>query len=281
MVQGVPDLLHDPAAHLCHYTRADTAFGLIVPQGQLLMDPYRRMRDPLENKPLAVRGSIGTVGPRLHEEVDALHEDVANAISAARDPMRLLCLTAGDDHQRDPMGSHDIGARCAWAHSRMWEQYADNHMGVCLLFDRAKMLAEIRQSLGSRGHYWEGAVEYTPTGFAGSAAALLDLDDFAAASLDDDVARHVRGHHRDFFFLKTEDWAAEHEYRFVFHQVSTTRARDEQFFACFGDALSYVIVGEKFPAWQLPGAREVASAAAADIRRMEWRSGGPWLAAEP
>lgn len=49
---------------------------------------------------------------------------------------------------------------------------------------------------------------------------------------------------------RTLDWASEHEYRFV------VTAPDQEYVRVgFGDALKAVIVGERFPAWQRPGAR--------------------------
>jgi hypothetical protein len=49
---GVPDL----ANTLCHYTTAEAAFEHIIPWGELLMNPYARMRDPLENRELSFGG---------------------------------------------------------------------------------------------------------------------------------------------------------------------------------------------------------------------------------
>lgn len=57
----VTDLALDPAAYLCHYTRADVAFEHILPSQELRMSPYARMRDPFENRypHLWVPGGIG------------------------------------------------------------------------------------------------------------------------------------------------------------------------------------------------------------------------------
>ncbi len=68
-------------------------------------------------------------------------------------------------------------------------------------------------------------MDYTPAGFATSQAGAVLLDQFQEASLRDDIAHHVVRHFRDFFFLKTEEWATEFEYRFVFQRASEVPPR--------------------------------------------------------
>jgi len=162
----------------------------------------------------------------------------------------------------------------------MWEQYAEDHAGVCLVFDRGELLDALRRDLARKGAYWEGPVIYTVAGFADSEAGVIMLEHFNEQSLEDDVGRHVTKYHEDFFFLKTEDWATEFEYRFVWQRAeetplarllpSTNRVR-------YGEALRWVVVGERFPDWQIPGAREIAQGAGAELRRMIWEDSRPFI----
>lgn len=101
------------------------------------------------------------------------------------------------------MSSLPVGT--TWARARLWEHYADNHAGVCLIFDRAEMVDALKHSLGSKGQYEDGVVEYTVGGFARSAAASIALESFGEETLAEDVAIHVVRYSREFFFLKTED----------------------------------------------------------------------------
>ena len=123
-------------------------------------------------------------------------------------------------------------------------------------------------------------MDYTPAGFATSQAGAVLLDQFQEASLRDDIAHHVVRHFRDFFFLKTEDWATEFEYRFVFQRASEVPLAN--FVAwnlvSYDHALRYVVVGERFPDWQLPGARQVADTAGVELRRMQWQNARPYPA---
>jgi hypothetical protein len=265
--------LLDPSAYLCHYTRAQTAFASIVPAGKLMMNPYSKMRDPFENKRPMFR-SAGAWGDDSDAQM-RLFWLLQAAVSVTKDPLRLLSLTEGDERI-----GHELEKpfRCPWARARMWEQYADNHAGACLVFDRETMLQTIKHDLGAKGRYWHGPVEYTVAGFAQADGGAVNLGDFQEWSLKDDVAHHVVKHYRDFFFLKTTDWATEFEYRFVFEEAVGRPGEPVEpapaHFVSFGSALRYVIVGEKFPEWQLPAAAEVARQAGVELRLMQWDETG-------
>jgi hypothetical protein len=269
--------LDDPAAWLCHYTRAETAFAHILPRGRLLMNPYSRMRDPHENKRPRFR-SAGASGDTDSETLGRLFWAVQREVGRSRDEWRLLSFTEGDTREPDRVIERCF--RCPWSRPRMWEQYADNHAGACLIFDRAELLSALHHDLAAGGRYWEGAVDYTVAGFATCAAGTILLDQFDESSLKDDVAQHVVKHYRDFFFLKTEDWATEFEYRFVFKRAfdPPVPRLDASDLVSYGNALRHIVVGEKFPAWQLPGAREVAERAGVELRQMKWELSRPYPA---
>jgi hypothetical protein len=49
----------------------------------------------------------------------------------------------------------------------------------------------------------------------------------------------------------------------------------------YGDALGTVMVGERFPGWQLAGAREVCGEAGVTLSRMHWEQGEPFALGAP
>src|SRR4051794_31814366 len=90
--------------------------------------------------------------------------DVWEHFMAARDAMRLLAFTRdlGDGVElRDPRFNS------SWARPRMWEQYGDNHTGACLLFDRDRVEATLRNDVGDDNLY-TGDVRYEREGIARS-----------------------------------------------------------------------------------------------------------------
>lgn len=273
--------LDDPSRFLAHYTRADIAFSHILPSGKLKMSPYAAMRDPFENK----RPALAVAKPTAHDDdwdpapdVWGKHfryTQIADAIARTRDQLRLLSLTQGDKR----LGTDaEAPFRQPWSRPRMWEQYGEIHAGVCLVFDKAQLVSSIQAELSRAGVYWEGDVIYTVAGFAASEGALIAPEDFAMKHLPDDARRHVEEHSRDFFFLKTEDWASEFEYRFVLQDSNGAGLADAATprYVSYGNALRYVVIGERFPSWQVEGARKAVRWRR--LHRIVWDEGFPQLA---
>lgn len=262
--------LFDPARLLCHYTTADTAFRYILRERTLRMNTYKRMRDPFENRSpfLAVPG----LNPESRFE-QYERGRIQSLLGGARGRKRLLSLTEGDE-RRDGESERDLPFRCPWGRARMWEQYADDHAGVCLVFDRDSLLTSVRRFL--KEDFWDGPVTYTIQGVNGAPAttnvSLADLD-LPPEAVDD----YLREHYQDFFFLKTEDWATEFEYRIVSYRDwgssddNPPPGPDIE----FGDSLLGVFVGANFPEWQVAGARAVTEGVSAHFRHMTWNSGRP------
>lgn len=258
---------------LCHYTRSATGFQEILPRRALLMNPYSKMRDPFEARVPAFRASS-----RLGFE-DGRFFQFNRLLSEARAPYRLLCMTRADD--RDGPAS-ETPFREPWARPRMWEQYGERHEGVCLAFDRVELVNEIERQMAEEPaqDLRHGAVEYTIGGFGTSPARHVHWDEHRAGELDDERRAYVHRHRDAFFMLKTDDWAAEWEYRFVSRSADDV-GPDEPRFVHFGSALRLVIVGERFPDWQIAGAREIADDAGAELLRLSWITGSPRLEPPP
>jgi hypothetical protein len=155
-----------PGQWLAHYTKSATAFEHILPTKQLRMSPYHRMRDPTENKDLILSGR----GWREQPDARAAWVGALRGVKRIRDGMRLLSLTHDDAAPNDVEPTF----ACCWARPRTWEQYADEHRGVCLVFRRETLIGTLRSELNAQGVYYLGEVRYTPGGIAASPALRLD-----------------------------------------------------------------------------------------------------------
>lgn len=252
-----------PEGLLAHYTKASTAFEHILP-GKLRLSPYRLMRDPAENKDI-----YPSMSWRADRPSTLVIPEVITRIKAARDQMRVLSLT----RDAEDRGGSSSGFDCCWARPRMWEQYGDDHRGACLLFDQARLERAIRQQLPDEGARHLGNVEY---GREASAEVFRRQVDADAILEDEDPARAVADHvhaNRDaFFFLKSDDFATEYEYRVV---LTAGDDGDDYAWIDYGDALVGVVLGERVPEWQRPGAIEACSTLEVKLGRMDWRYGRP------
>lgn len=257
-----------PAEHLAHYTKRETALEHILPQGRLRLSPYTRVNDPLENKPWQIPPAAFYSNPKPMFEWWTFGEGIREIWESAK----LLSLTEAAPPNEGYRGAASPYGAC-WARARMWDRYAENHEGVCLLFDAERLRANITNSLAAQdlAPPYFGSVKYTPGG------PFPRLQKLVVPRSPDGRAgpRHaefVEHHHRVFFFLKTLDWKSEYEYRFL-----VTAPGDEYLHVDYGDALTAVVVGEKFPGAEVLNARRTCQRIGARALALKWASGGPAL----
>jgi hypothetical protein len=249
-----------------HYTTRAAAFEHILPSGQLRLSSLRRLRDPVENKDW-VQGRFTSVSWS--------QEDVALFFAATDrvlDDTEIVSFTL--DASED---GESPGYSRGYARPRMWEQYAENHAGACLVFDRNRLDEWLQAGLPERKPPVVDEVVYSNSPLSGhEAARMLDARRLIEAGNEEDLElglkRHIEAHAKELFFRKLEDWSTEREYRYVVfdkHRAETL--------ILYGNALHTVIVGENFPKWQISGAAEVCSKAGAKLRQIKWGAFPPEL----
>jgi hypothetical protein len=269
-ISRMTDVLADlstPEGNLGHYTTANAALEYILPTMQLRMSPYSLMRDPVENKV----GPSLRVGPPMAKFAGELLGQALLQASEIHQSARLLSMTR--DSQAYADGVHDVFG-CAWARPRLWEQYAEHHRGVCLVFGRNLLEEAIGQHLASLGiGYYSEDVEYAPGGYAMAAGkTLADPAIFDPVTSKRALEQHIHHYHRDFFFLKNDDFATEREYRVV------SFGHDQLYgYVPYRQALRAVIAGEAMPAWQLDGAAGTCQRVGVPMLRIQWLGGRPTL----
>jgi hypothetical protein len=223
------------------------------------------MRDPLESRPWQFTGAYFVDPNDPHRGEKQLFSFYRGSHSIFR-LAHLLALTVDAD------GYSTDGARFAkgWARARMWEQYAENHAGVCLVFDRERFTANVEADLHRQLdlHPYHRRVEYSETG--GESYYNLPLGQFPDEVDDGFVQKYIEDHNDELFFQKTLDWQTEHEYRFV-----TTASPDEPLYADYGDALVGIVIGWGIPDWERPAAIAAAHAVQIEPVEMNWTMGTP------
>lgn len=241
-----PDVepFHERRDLFAHYTTASVAFEHVLPERRLRLSPYRYMRDPAENKDLVPGTAFWGAQPGSEQ---GWLETVAE-LKRIRDGCRVLSLTEDAGDAPDNFGA-------CWARPRMWEQYADAHRGVCLVFDRPRLVTALHLELESVGSFFRDSVRYTAAGIAESATTTI-IDDriFDPKQRTRAVNEHIYNNYGDFFFLKSDDFASEREYRVVL-----LASADEFAYVGYRDALVAVIVGERFPSGSAPGRASCAT----------------------
>jgi hypothetical protein len=156
-----------------------------------------------------------------------------------------------------------------YSRARMWEQYAEIHKGVCLVFKRAELTELARAQIEHRaGRVVDGPVCYSATGLMGTSAR--SLTPMRGVVPEEFAAQHLAEHAGSFFLLKLVDWESEHGYRFV--ELTPGNACT---YVNFGESLKAVILGAEFPVWQISSAKEMCRPLGAQVWQMGWHDNRP------
>ena len=155
----------------------------------------------------------------------------------------------------------------------MWEQYADDRSGVCLVFDRALLHAAVTAHVHAEGlPLYCGEVRYTPAGIAGERDAMwLRLDETRRLGLAEALRAHADRHYTALFLTKLADWEAEHEYRYVVLTEQQDKTPIRAIPGCPPSGVHWVEV----PILEEAVARAAARPHGLDLYRLIWVNGRP------
>jgi len=267
-------LLDPPGSCLYHYTRLDTVVAHILPSGRINMNPLAKMRDPRESKELNPVARADSPGSGTTLERTRRFGPLHAKSRGVKEQVKVLALTRDDLSDRDPETA--IFGR-GFARPRLWEQYADNHRGVCLCFDCEKLVRMLRQELAPGDErIWDGPVVYRDGPIKADAYTFPDSE-FDKYSDSEIIDRLITRNKDELFFTKAKDWEIEFEYRLV---VPT--AGMEPLPVYVRDALRVVMLGELVgkeytpsivALLDEPGVKELEIR----ILRVQWQDGAPYL----
>jgi len=157
-------LLHAYTRNLLfHYTSRERAVENIFRNMTIRMGPLLGTNDPRETAPWGFsmtleNEGIGPSGERfleINREIDRNLKNSCRIVCFSEDSPDLNPGLGHPDHYvRDDLGPQ------GYAHDRMWAQYAGNHTGVCIFFDRARLTQRMEEHFKNRGRLLHGAVSY-------------------------------------------------------------------------------------------------------------------------
>lgn len=226
------------------------------------------MRDPFEAEDLFIPYIHGDPPPSAID-MQALQKGINRVL---KQETKLLALTLDG---RDGVDLREVRGHFyrGYARPRMWEQYGEGHMGVCLLYDE-RLVPEVVGTLRTRGRIFQGRVTYTATAYTGLHESPLDYRKVqsGALTLEQLLASALDTIPQQLFFAKLDDWAAEQEYRIALHSDAT----DYEFVGVHG-LLKGVVIGHRFPESELYPLIPMCAERAAVLARLEWESGFPQL----
>jgi hypothetical protein len=245
-----------------HYTKRETVIERILPSREIQLGSVSTTNDPRETQ---------TWGNVFFGPMEAVRRFEPFSVNPALDACRRLdwwLLCACCDHA--DLKSATINEvdrnhfKHGYARARMWAQYAQNHQGVCLVFERDALDEALRKKFGVE-NVFSGRVQYDDV--KGQESIPLDVSTIERDGMESALRKHVADNHAHYFLSKNLDWEAESEYRWAIY-----RRRDEggQPRVDISRALRSVILGFDFPKVYGPSIRHLCESAGVTIEKMNW-----------
>lgn len=249
--------------YLFHYTSYASALGILLSQ-RMRMGCLKNMNDPLEFQDHQKDPIVFNDNPS-NEELALRMRRFKDAVIERERAVRLASFSM--DISKGSQGEYYNNLSKGWARSRMWAQYADNHKGVCLVFDKINLIKSFTRAFKSKTckiHY--GKVDYTND--------LYPIKDVLESSADSILSSEKI----DFLFKKCEDFRDEQEFRLL---LVDDKLKDDKEMVSFPISRSIcgVIPGEKVSNENLVPLKRAVRACNSKIRWLPiwWDYGMPRL----
>ncbi|MCE9644709.1 MAG: DUF2971 domain-containing protein [Chloroflexi bacterium] len=253
---------------LCHYTKKDTALEKILFKRQIRLGQLGLTNDPKESK----WRSFAIIYPENYKPRDSYpFPESEEVYRISKEEWKVLCMTQHLPKRKyKSLMKNEIMPRFqhGWNRPRMWAQYADNHSGVCLIFDGKILHSNIVSSLKDRCKIFHGPVSYK--NYNAAVTRPIDYSDIIDLGLTNGIRKFLFEHHNEYFLTKFPDWENESEYRWLLHSDS----KSEEYVSIEG-ALKAVLVGSDFPKVYEPAIKEVCKGLGVSVGRMHWSNGIP------
>jgi len=235
----------DRTKYLYHYTSFNTLINYIFNENTLRFSPYKVVNDPLESKNWKFKLKYDS---KLFKDFD--FSDVEEAIKTVGISMikynKLLCFSR-DYPNNFPISTNQPNdfINRNWSrgfgYPRMWSQYGNNHKGVCLVFDKQKLIKEINQKFIKTHQILHSEVIYgIYTSKNDSFPYNIHLTEKLLLDFNTEISNHLEKNRLGLFFTKSSDWINEVEYRWVINSPN------EGFeYYRFNNSLEGIVFGSK------------------------------------
>lgn len=261
--------LEDANAYLYHYTSSDTALRHILRTGTLLLNSFSRVNDPRESKHWDLSPYIRADANLTLEQYDAISKEISQILKANA---KLICFSQ-DKQSSQNVWQPEALLKRGFAKPAMWHHYANKHNGVCLMFNREKLLGTINKQLNAEKLFY-GKVAYSDKGiipkmkndaFIINLLSVRDSESYFLAIQD-----HFDYWYEELFLKKLSDWSNEDEYRCVYLDDNP-----EPLLVEFGDSLEAIVIGERATNDNHDDFLRYCVMYKADIADLKWHNGYP------
>lgn len=200
---------------ISHYTSADKAILEILPKKRLKFNELKNSNDPWEYK----RNIYARFGENILNLMGNLKK--MDELNTYIDNIKSICFT----------NDFPTENRC-FCNRLMWAHYGDNHKGVCLVFDRDKLINLLKKS--DNGLYLDQPDEIIYSSTKPKSIAI---------SGNEDIKDFVKNNSDEILFTKNEVWGYEKEFRLVYIPNKEKISNKDLFIDNISDALEAIFIG--------------------------------------
>ncbi len=268
--------LRDHERYVYHYTKARTALDYIIRYNTLRLSVFSKTNDPRESTTWRFNmGSLSRAGHPLLEKYGAA-DRVSKLMSGPLQKAARVACFCSDAPELTGEPTADIYLR-GLAKPRMWAQYGQDHRGVCLVFDRNKLLKAM--SAGFRALPNSIFLVWSPVAYSNHRLVpplhehefSVTAEDLAEHGLEQYPWAHLRRYWRRLFFEKAIDWSGETEWRIV----GFTKSKGPLDLP-IGDSLAAVIHGARISVKTSKAIISLTDRPEVEHMGLTWMNGAPW-----
>ncbi|MFS0883478.1 DUF2971 domain-containing protein [Metabacillus niabensis] len=228
---------------LYHYTSLEKALNFILPTKKLRLSSIVRTNDPRETQDWYP--SIRLTQDMNDERVNELMDELKITFNTEKKKAKLICFSQdhNDKEWGDDTNAFSLELRKGYFRFRMWANYADNHSGICLEFDKDILISSIKNELEGMGKLYSGSVTYTNySAVQHYRATSFDSNEINTYGLTSVINKHLEESFKHIFFEKLYDWRDEAEFR-ILH---IPKDHDEEVYVNIGNSLTNIYVGANY-----------------------------------
>lgn len=218
---------------IAHYTKLQTVANYILPSGTLKipMGAFLNFNDPKETKAWHFEVEDGDHVPNQLFHERRISENIKRHLG-------VICFSNGKDAEHNGFNFNRGDYK-----PRMWAQYGDNGLGVCLIFNRKKLINLAREQFSGVARIFFDDVNYFDVeGLPDFADGEIILQsNHIRYEMTDIIANMILNpeHRRPYLFLKHSDWQEEQEFRIVIYM----HTEPEDLYLNFFEALEGITFG--------------------------------------
>ena len=152
----------------------------------------------------------------------------------------------------------------------MWDQYADKHKGVCLMFDRDKINEDISKVYGDYKIH-KRKVKYLHEPIP-ETIKNIKYEELIKFGIKEVIQKKIEENVNRFFFQKALDWQSEFEYRWL---IVTKENVEEYLYFPICNAIRAIILGTNINDENEKKLIDYSKMFKVRLYRMDWMNGNP------